>query len=114
MIFAYATDERSLRIFDSEAHAIAYCEGPDVELGVWKFFGPLGESLVAEFTEPVRHGALTVSQGRYRLCPGDGESLVDLLPRIEYVEGGPGLSSVADVAHALNRSYGDPAGRGIE
>ena len=39
MIFAFDTDDRSLMVFSSEAEAIAYCEGVDVEEGGWSLFG---------------------------------------------------------------------------
>jgi hypothetical protein len=38
MIFAFATDDRTLLAFQSESEAIAYAEGVDVEDGVWLFF----------------------------------------------------------------------------
>ncbi len=45
MIFVVETEEHSLRVFLSEAEAVAHCEGLDVEAGVWLFWDDRGEPL---------------------------------------------------------------------
>ena len=101
MIFAFATDDCTLQVFETEADAISYCEGPDVNSGKWQFFGDDGSSLVAVFSEPVERTRFTVSQGRYHLQRGSDSSLLGLLPRVEAVEGLKGMCSVSDVHRFL-------------
>lgn len=42
MIFALATDYRSLFVFASVVEAVAHCEGIDVEDGGWAFWDGAG------------------------------------------------------------------------
>ena len=56
MIFAVATDERSLYAFASEEEAIAKCEGLDVEAAGWLFWDSAGNPLEAEFLTPNKRG----------------------------------------------------------
>src|SRR6266498_1398186 len=49
MIFAFATDDRTLFVFPNEAKACSYAEGIDVEDGVWLFFAEDGTPLVPAF-----------------------------------------------------------------
>ena len=67
MIFALSTDDRTLQVFDSEAEAISYAEGIDVEDGVWAFFDDAGQALEPVFTKPNQRGRFVVSSGVYEL-----------------------------------------------
>lgn len=101
MIFALATDDRSLIAFPSEKEAVAYCEGIDVEEGNWQFFASDGRCLVARFTRPNVKGRFAVVSGHYVLEPGDESAgLQTALDNVAYVEG-CGLESVADVRRLL-------------
>ena len=101
MIFAFATDDKSLTAFASESEAIAYCEGADVHSGLWQFFGPAGEPLLPRFLEQVARWGPFIGQGRYQLHQGHGASLLELLPSVSSVEGPEGLQSFVDVARYL-------------
>lgn len=67
MIFALSTDDRTLQVFDSEAEAISYAEGIDVEDGIWLFFNEMGQALEPVFTKPNQRGSLVVASGVYEL-----------------------------------------------
>lgn len=102
MIFGYSTDDRTLQVFKSEAEAISYAEGIDVEDGGWLFFNSYGTQLEAVFTTPNKKCLLTVVSGKYYLRPAsEGASLVDLLIDVAAVEGPPRLSSVATIRDFL-------------
>lgn len=47
MIFAFATDEKTLMVFPNERDAISYCEGWDVLEGIWLFFAADGSPMEA-------------------------------------------------------------------
>jgi hypothetical protein len=66
MIFALATDDRSLHAFLDAGLAIAYCEGIDVEDGTWEFWGPTGEALDPVFSTPNTRSGKWVSSGTTR------------------------------------------------
>jgi hypothetical protein len=102
MIFALATDERSLMVFADAASAIAYCEGIDVEDGVWEFWGPEGEALEAVFSRPNERTGSWVLSGVYTLhpCPTK-QGLLASLPGIDFLKTNPHFSSLADVADQL-------------
>ena len=105
MIFAFATDDRTLHAFRSEADATAHAEGIDVEDGVWLFFAQDGCPLEAVFTEPNVRGKHTVGSGVYRLQPAGSKqsiTLLELLPRVAAVEGE--LASVEVVRQLLTKS----------
>ncbi len=104
MIYAFATDDRSLNIFASEAEAVSYCEGIDVSQGNWLFFGNDGGSLEAHFETPAHQEGIFVSNGSYCLRPAASASpgdLVALLPRVSSVESQGGPSYVAEVERLL-------------
>ena len=111
MIFAFATDDRSLMVFVSEAEAIAYCEGIDVEEGGWLFFANDGSPLEPHFSRPSHRGTFSVESGEYTLRPakpGNDLSLRERLSEIASVEGMPGISNIADVERLLTAgSRGD-------
>jgi hypothetical protein len=67
MIFAVATDERSLSVFEDESKAIAACEGLDVEAGDWLFWDDAGRPLEPVFSVPNRRGMFIVRNGTYTL-----------------------------------------------
>ena len=69
MIFAVATDERTLVAFLDEAEAIAACEGLDVEATQWIFWDDGGEPLEARFSVPNARGLFVVTNGTYSLVP---------------------------------------------
>lgn len=113
MLYALATDDRTLHVFSTEAEAISHCEGFDVASGHWCFFAADGSPLVAVFSEPAREGAFLITHGRYALSPGTGPSLQESLAGIAAVEGPPGLQSIAEVARVLALPR-PPGGRGVE
>ena len=69
MIFAVETEERSLIAFASQAEAVAYCEGLDVEAAIWLFWSDSGEPLEAEFLVPNKRGFFGSRNGTYSLVP---------------------------------------------
>ncbi len=56
MIFVVETEERTLRVFQSDVEAVAHCEGLDVEAGVWLFWNDRGEPLEPHFSVPNQRG----------------------------------------------------------
>jgi hypothetical protein len=111
MIFAFATDDKTLMVFPNGSEAIAYCEGVDVEEGNWLFFDGEGNPLDAVFTTPNKHGSFSVVSGVYILQPSaevSVKSLLDQLGEVAAVEGKPPLNSVAEIKKLLTlRSSGD-------
>ncbi|WP_275272461.1 hypothetical protein [Limnobacter sp. P1] len=104
MIYAFATDDCSLNVFDSEKDAISYCEGFDVSQGNWVFFGNDGGSLEVHFDTQASQVGIFVSNGSYYLRRADNASpsdLIRLLPRIASVESQGCPSSVAEVKRLL-------------
>ncbi len=103
MIFALASDDHGLMIFATEADAVAYCEGIDVVEGGWEFFAADGAPLEAHFSQPASRGAVFVVPGKYtlRAAGGTRPSLSERLDTVTYVEGMPGVASVADVERLL-------------
>lgn len=109
MLFAFATDDRSLEVFASEAEAVASCEGADVASSGYLFFAGDGSPLEPVFSEPAVIGSFVVTHGRYSLRACSGAHLRDVLPRVSVVEGPTGIQSVADVARVLtSHSSGPP------
>jgi hypothetical protein len=78
MIFVAETDERSLYTFVSEEEAIAYCEGVDVEAGVWLFWDDAGRPLQPSFSIPNKRGAISCASGVYSLEPATSSTLETL------------------------------------
>lgn len=80
MCFIYSTDDRSLIAFETEAEAIAYAEGADVENGEWLFYAEDGKPLEPRFITPNETTRFTVLSGRYGLQPTlQGKHLRDVL-----------------------------------
>jgi hypothetical protein len=111
MVFALAKDDRTLKVFATEADAISYCEGIDVEEGGWLFFANDGLPLEPHFSHPSRRGTWTVTSGIYSLRPSSirvNPTLRDRLHEVVSVDGIPGISTIADVERLLTAgSSGD-------
>ena len=104
MIFAFATDEQTLCVFPDETFAISYCEGIDVEDGLWLFWNDEGTPLFAKFTIPNQRESRTLTHGVYHLVQyleTSQTSLFETLKYIETVEGQPPLNSVAAIKQYL-------------
>jgi hypothetical protein len=92
LTFAFATDDRTLLVFDNRETPVAKAEGIDVEEGMWLFFDAVGYPLEPVFTRPNTRGWLTVSSGTYYLQRAQGEglrNLFDCLDEVVLVEGAP-------------------------
>lgn len=85
MIFAVDTEERTLYTFESEAQAIAACEGLDVEAAVWLFWANDGSPLEPMFTLPNKRGLFTVKNGTYHLVPSSEDHHAHLTEAVEEV-----------------------------
>ncbi|WP_313914051.1 hypothetical protein [Tahibacter sp.] len=102
MIFVLATDDRSLHVFADADQAISYCEGIDVEDGVWEFWGPTGEALEAVFSTPNCRSDGWVSSGVYSLQSSLGRPhLLVALERIGHLETNPHFACLAAVRDHL-------------
>ena len=105
MIFALATDDRSLQIFADAGLAISYCEGIDVEDGLWRFWGPTGEALEAVFSEPNERSGSWVLSGVYSLLPSSGRpNLWASLADAGSLEANPYFPSLAAIRDYLAQS----------
>ena len=102
MIFAAATDESTLFVFNSTADAIAYCEGIDVEDGGWLFWDDAGNAMKAEFMTPVHHGRFAIGGGTYRLIQApDKRTLTAAITSIRHIDGNPYFASLSAVRDHL-------------
>ena len=105
MIFAFATDEKTLTIFPDEKAAVAFCEGLDVAEGDWLFFATDGSPMDPVFSLPATRKGVVVSHGRYSLCLSQSRlksHLLALLSQVSSVEGAPPLNSVAAIEKLLS------------
>lgn len=113
MIFAFATDEKTLMVFPTERDAISFCEGWDVSEGGWLFFAADGSPMEAVFSEPASKSGWVISHGRYSLRPiatSEKTQLLALLPQVAAVEGEAPLNTVAAIEGLLtSRSTGTAA-----
>ena len=100
-MFALARDDGGLVAFPSPGQAVSYCEGVDVEDGVWSFFAEDGSPLAAVFDRPNKRGRFSVVSGRYSLQPASGPSLQDRLSEVRAVGGT--ISSVGELRAILER-----------
>jgi hypothetical protein len=110
IIFGVTTDERTLVVFESEAAAVASCEGLDVEAADWLFWDERGDPLQPEFITPNKRGLFAVANGTYHLVKADPlhhAELLDALEHIAAVEGPPPLDSVAGIQRHLTLVRGD-------
>ena len=106
MIFAVATDERTLITFASEAEAVAYCEGLDVEAAVWLFWNDCGEPLEPLFSIPNKRGLFIVGNGVYSLVPASPNHhaiLDEALDEVLNYEGPPPFDSSNGVREYLHQ-----------
>ena len=102
MVFALATDENTLKVFKDQAEAISYCEGVDVEDGVWLFFDTDGQALEPVITNPTRRGTFTVTSGTYLLRrTEDRPHLSQRLHEITNIEPWGDMKTLADVQRLL-------------
>jgi hypothetical protein len=110
MIFAYATDERTLMVFPSESEAVSYCEGWDVSEGGWLFFAADGSPMEAVFFEPASKNGWVISHGFYSLrinAEPEKTQLLALLPQVVAVEGEAPFNTVTAIEGLLtSRSTG--------
>ena len=65
MIFAFATDERTLTVFSEEREATPFCEGFDVSQGRWLFFTDDGSPLEPVFSVPASKPGFVITHGHY-------------------------------------------------
>jgi len=103
MIFAAATDERTLFVFSSPEAAVAYCEGIDVEDGGWLFWDDHGAPLQAQFLTPNYHGAFGgVGSGTYQLVSTQSlPPLREALAGLNAIEANAFFQSIAAVQEYL-------------
>ncbi|HSH71478.1 MAG TPA: hypothetical protein VK974_00335 [Methylophilaceae bacterium] len=99
MIFALSTDDRTLQVFESEAEAISYAEGIDVEDGVWAFFDDTGHALEPVFTKPNQRGSFVVSSGVYELhlAAPNTPALQAKLSEVSAIENSGQFNTVSEV-----------------
>jgi hypothetical protein len=99
MIFAAATDEKSLFVFPSPEEAIAHCEAIDAENGGWMFWDGHGAALQPQFITPNYRGPLgIVGNGTYQLVADQSlPSLTEALGGLRALETNPLFQSLAAV-----------------
>ncbi|OOG42240.1 hypothetical protein [Polaromonas sp. A23] len=100
MIFAVATDECTLITFESEAAAVAKCEGLDVESADWLFWDDRGNSLEPLFSVPNKRGLFVVQNGVYFLVPAMPDhhaNLLEALDEVRYFDSPPPFNSAEGV-----------------
>ena len=85
MIFTVETEERTLIALPSEAEAISYCEGLDVEAAVWLFWNDCGEPLVPQFSIPNTRGLFSVKSGTYSLVAVSPNHHAELMEALEEI-----------------------------
>lgn len=115
MIFALATDDRTLYIFPNSEEAIAHAEGVDVEAGNWLFFDTYGAAMNPVFDIPNKWGKCSVLSGKYTLAQsGEKENnLLSMLHSVSSVEGQSPMKSVEEVKSLLTlNSTETPIGAG--
>ncbi len=106
MIFAVATDERTLIAFESEAAAVAACEGLDVEAADWLFWDDSGNPLEPSFSVPNKRGWFSVQNGVYSLVPASEDhhaKLDEALDEVLNFESPPPFNSAEGVRQYLAR-----------
>lgn len=104
MIFAAATDDKSLMVFGDVTDATAYCECVDVEDGTWQFWDEAGNALTPEMLTPCHRNQYIVGGGAYHLVLAPHlSSLSDSLGALGSLEENAYFSTVAEVrAHLAN------------
>lgn len=109
MIFAVATDERTLIAFDSEAAAVAACEGLDVEAADWFFWDDRGNPLEPLFSVPNKRGLFVVQNGVYSLVlakPDHHANLDEALDEVLNFESPPPFNNAESVREYLTGRAG--------
>lgn len=104
MIFVVETEEHSLRVFLSEAEAVAHCEGLDVEAGVWLFWDDRGEPLEPHFSVPNQRGLFAVRNGTYSVVsavPNHHAILSEVLDEVLHFESPAPFNSAEGVRRYL-------------
>jgi len=105
MVFALATDDGRLMTFPSAREAEAYCDGIEIEDGLWLFFADDGSPLEARFERPNRRGPFTVS-GIYKLQRAlSGRWLQERLDKVKTVQGGS-ITTIAELVETLKVNRG--------
>jgi hypothetical protein len=105
MVFALATNTGRLTAFPSADDAEAYCEGVDVERGLWFFYSEDGSPLEARFRRP--------ANGTYALARAvSGLWLQERLAQVRSVEGCD-LTTLPEVVELLKVNRGKRAAMGI-
>jgi hypothetical protein len=97
MIIALATDDRSLFVFRSVESAAAYCEGIDVEDGVWHFWDAGGSPMKPVFVEPNERSGAWIRNGTYTLEPAEfsgSPALTEALRQPVFLQPNPYFESV--------------------
>lgn len=116
MIFAFATEERTLMIFPNESDAVSYCEGWDVSEGGWLFFTADGSPMEAVFSEPASKNGWVITHGFYSLrinAESEKTQLLALLPHVAAVEGEAPLNTVAAIEGLLTSRLTGMADSGL-
>jgi hypothetical protein len=106
MIFAVATDERTLVAFESEAAAVVACEGLDVEAADWLFWDDRGNPLEPSFSVSNKRGWFCVQNGVYSLVPAAEDhhaKLDEALDEVLNFESPPPFNSAEGVRQYLAR-----------
>lgn len=106
MIFAVATDERTLVTFESEESAVSACEGLDVEAADWLFWDDRGNPLEPLFSVVNKRGLFLMQNGVYSLVPakpGHHASLDETLNEILNFASCPPFNSAEGVREYLAR-----------
>lgn len=114
MIFAFATDDKTITVFSDESEAISYCEGYDVAQGGWLFFANDGSPLEHYFEIPASTPGTLIAHGRYSLRASTADNaghLLHLLPRVTSVEGYQPLTTVADINAHISHYTNGPGNR---
>lgn len=114
MVLVFSED-RCVRVVESEAQAIQGCEGIDVQSGVWWFYDETGRPLVPVFDVPVTESRIlglfkVIDSGKYHLEPGDSRHplyvdplWVSLLEAVT-LEPNPHFASLEELKAALRSS----------
>ncbi|MBQ0753307.1 MAG: hypothetical protein KBT87_11310 [Gammaproteobacteria bacterium] len=104
IIFAFSTDDNGLEVFPTKDEAINYCEGIDVEEGLWLFWDESGENMEAKFSVPNKKDGSWVQSGVYDLVPFPiGLELIEFISNVGYVEGRGIFNTVQDIRLHLTR-----------
>lgn len=112
IVFVFSTDDRGLEVFSSKDHAIAACEGIDVENGECLFWDEFGVSLKPDFSKPNEKGRFSVVSGVYDLVSYPlGLELIEFISHVGYVEGHGMFNSVEDVRSHLTSQGSKGASR---